>query len=360
MRGARGRPVTSFDGECLPGPAAHATARAAGGHRFRVKGGHFLIALAGARAEILDLCPSERIKFQSLGGALLITSGVASISMWFALSGALGVNAIIAAVLALLWGLVVITVDRWLVTSIPADGTRKMLMAVPRLLLAALLGTVISVPLVLRVFQPEINAEISAMAHQQTAAVSNLRAVIASRGVAAISVPADSQVRSLTRQLDVESSLRQGSYQLWQCLSRGGPGCPAENGPLAAAAETTYNDERQRAAVLGSELRQARYQQAVTELPAALRHQAVLRATSESQTPRASGLLVRLQALSNLTAGNDTFSAARWLLLLLFLVMDSLALTMKLLQRPGNYEYALMKMEQEIHDARRALTPPRA
>ena len=48
----------------------------------------------------------------------------------------------------------------------PVDGTRKFAMAVPRLALALLLGTLISTPLVLRVFQSEINAQIAKM--QQT------------------------------------------------------------------------------------------------------------------------------------------------------------------------------------------------
>ena len=51
-----------------------------------------LVTLSGARPEILERCPTERIKFQSLGWAILITCGMATVSMWFALTSAMGFN----------------------------------------------------------------------------------------------------------------------------------------------------------------------------------------------------------------------------------------------------------------------------
>ena len=65
------------------------------------------ISLSGARSEVLELCPTERIKFESLGWAILITSGMATVSMWFALSSAMGVNPFVAVLPALGWGLII-------------------------------------------------------------------------------------------------------------------------------------------------------------------------------------------------------------------------------------------------------------
>src|SRR5690242_16079821 len=90
-----------------------------------------LLALSGAREEILNRCPTERVKFESLGWAILITSGMATVSMWFALSSAMGVNGIIAVVPALAWGLVIMGVDRWLITSLPIEGKRRFGIAAP-------------------------------------------------------------------------------------------------------------------------------------------------------------------------------------------------------------------------------------
>jgi hypothetical protein len=52
--------------------------------------GKYLLALSGARSDILDQCDTERLKFQSLGWAILITSVMATVSMWFALNSAIG------------------------------------------------------------------------------------------------------------------------------------------------------------------------------------------------------------------------------------------------------------------------------
>src|ERR1700728_430421 len=52
----------------------------------------------------------------------------------------------------------------------PIDGRRKFAMAVPRLMLALLLGTLISTPLVLRIFQSDIDAQITVIKEQQASA----------------------------------------------------------------------------------------------------------------------------------------------------------------------------------------------
>ena len=129
-----------------------------------------LFAVAGARPEILEKCPTERVRFESLGCAILITSVMATISMWFALYSAMGVNLIIALLGALVWGLIILGIDRWLVTSLPASGGRRLRMALPRLVLALLLGTLISTPIVLRIFQSEINAQITVIKQQRASA----------------------------------------------------------------------------------------------------------------------------------------------------------------------------------------------
>ena len=56
----------------------------------------FLIALSGARSEILERCPSERGKFEGIGGAVLTTGVLATVSMAFALYSALGISAYLA------------------------------------------------------------------------------------------------------------------------------------------------------------------------------------------------------------------------------------------------------------------------
>src|SRR5262249_375809 len=130
----------------------------------------FLSTLAGARTEILEQCPTERVKFTSLGSAILVTSGIAALSMWFALYNAMGANPFVALFGAIVLGFVILGIDRWLVSSVPIRGSGRWAIAAPRFLLAMLLGSLISTPIVLRAFESEINAQIVLIKQQRASA----------------------------------------------------------------------------------------------------------------------------------------------------------------------------------------------
>jgi Domain of unknown function (DUF4407) len=131
-----------------------------------------LINLSGARPEILVVCPTERRKFETMGWAVLCSGVLAVVSIWFALSSALGVNRYLALPFALASGLIIAGIERWLAASVPSDGRRRWTTVVPHLALAALPGVLVAAPLILQVFQPEINDQLRY--HSHTAANSGL------------------------------------------------------------------------------------------------------------------------------------------------------------------------------------------
>jgi hypothetical protein len=358
-----------------------------------------VLALSGAHEEVLELVPSERARFESLGWAILITSCMAAVSMWFALSSALGINGIAAIPVALFWGLVIMGIDRWLITSMPVDGGRKFAMAVPRVLLAVLLGTLISTPLVLRIFQSEINAQMATMQQanydtflqqQQQSQVDKqvttyddelqqLNTVINSRGAQTGNNAADpelvaynNQLTQLESQLSHWTTLKGQYYTDYTCQLYGGADCPRKGaGPAYALSRqnylnasnevTSYQSQishvqaeiQQRDQFLSSTTASSqaqRYQEALTQRPivqqeytTAVQRRNQLQQSYYAQEQAAHGILMRLEALSQLSAGNPTVAAARILLFLLFLVIECLPVTVKLLQRPGQYEAALQR-----------------
>ena len=302
--------------------------------------------------------------------------------MWFALASVLGVNPFIAVLPALAWGLITMVIDRWLITSMPSGGLRRLGVAAPRLVLALLLGTVISIPVVLRIFQPEINAQITVIKQQRASAflaqqkhsqtgqqvknlsadVANLQGVIDSRGEVPLSPSADPQTQSLVKQRTAELTLEQNYYRQWQCQLHGGPGCLAGDGQLAQVAEASYRQAAAQVAALNGEIQQrqlqlsatdlasqqVRYQQASSalsaaqqQLNAAAARQKTVQQKFEAKNEAASGLLIRLEALNQLSGHDFTINSARYLLYLLFLVIACLPLAVKLLQQPGNYEKIL-------------------
>jgi hypothetical protein len=302
--------------------------------------------------------------------------------MGFALSSAFGANPFIAFPAGLIWGLIILGIDRWVITSMPTGRLRRWVIAMPRLGLAILLGVLISTPLVLRVFQPDINAQVAVikqerisafLAEQQhsvlnqqvrywTAQVASLRRVIHSRGQVQLNPSADPQIQSLTKQQNAALALEQAYYRQWQCQLYGGNGCTAGNGPTAQAAAESYHQAEAQVTWLTSKIQQrqeqltatgetaaqARYQEAISALPAAqvqLRNataqENTLRNNFEAQNNADSGPLIKLQALNQLSDKDFTLKAAQLLLFLLFLVIGCLPVTVKLLQRPGDYEKIL-------------------
>ena len=355
----------------------------------------FLITVSGARPEILDRCPTDRVRFQSLGLLILIAGGAAAVSMWFALTSALGLNLFMAVPVALLAGLVVTAIDRWLVISIPSGSARRWMIAIPRLVMAMLLGIVISTPLVLRIFQPEINAQIAVVKQQQVSAfleqqqhspiseqitywrsrVVGLQNVVDSDGDVPINLAIDPVVRSLTTQLKTEQHLKQQYYKQWQCQLYGEKGCLGGNGQLARANQLAYNEAAVQVAALTGRIhvredqllkdaaasKQLRYQQASSELPRAEQQLAeVQQAQNEllrdfnTQNNSSDGLLIRLQALNELSSSNLTVNVSRLLVFFLFLIIEISPTIVKLAQRDGNYEKILhIAAEQELREARR-------
>src|SRR3954464_4930756 len=127
--------------------------------------GNALAVLAGARPDILETTPGARARFVALGGVLLSTGGLAVLSAAFAVHMALGVWWPLAMVIGLFWGVVTVNLDRMLLVGMAHDASlrRNLLMAVPRVGLALVLGIVISTPLVLQIFHKEIDTEIVAL-----------------------------------------------------------------------------------------------------------------------------------------------------------------------------------------------------
>jgi len=130
--------------------------------------GRFLIWLSGAQRQILDECPTERPKYVGIGASILITATMAAVSLAFALVTALKVELWLALPFAIAWGLAILSLDRLFVVSLSREGgwLAQLLRATPRVLLALLLGLVISTPFVLQIFRPEIEHEITQLQDQ--------------------------------------------------------------------------------------------------------------------------------------------------------------------------------------------------
>jgi hypothetical protein len=121
-----------------------------------------LIWASAADPKVLAQCPGETVRYEAMGAAILTTASIASVSAAFAASMALGLPTVVTVVVGLCWGIAILNIDRLLVGGIHRRDTVKgnVLVAIPRVVLALLIGAVVSAPLVLQIFAGEINAQL--------------------------------------------------------------------------------------------------------------------------------------------------------------------------------------------------------
>lgn len=116
---------------------------------------------AGVHLDTLQKHPTEQNKYVGIGATIFFTALFAALSggyaMYFVFKG--DAFAVLFAVLfGILWGLAIFNMDRYIVSSINknASAWKQVLQATPRILLAVMIGIVISRPLELKIFDKEI------------------------------------------------------------------------------------------------------------------------------------------------------------------------------------------------------------
>lgn len=120
---------------------------------------------SGAHIDTLKKYPIEHNKYVGIGATIFFTALFASLSggyaMYFVFNGdAFAVG--FAILFGLLWGTAIFNMDRYIVSSINKEGTtnQQILQASPRILLAIMIGVVISRPLELKIFDKEIRQKL--------------------------------------------------------------------------------------------------------------------------------------------------------------------------------------------------------
>jgi len=120
---------------------------------------------SGAHIGTLKKYPIEHNKFVGIGATIFFTALFASLSggyaMYFVFSGS-PFSIGFAILFGLIWGTAIFNMDRYIVSSIDKQGTtnQQILQATPRILLAIMIGIVISRPLELKIFDKEIRQKL--------------------------------------------------------------------------------------------------------------------------------------------------------------------------------------------------------
>ena len=140
-----------------------------GGSKRQKSESNFLCWCAGAHQKLLKQFPSEHSKYAGLGGVLLATFVLATLSSGYAVYSVFG-NWAWTIAFAIIWGLIIFNFDRFLVSTMRKYGIsrrKQIWMAIPRLALALLIGLTIARPLELKIFEKEIAVKMQENLHHK-------------------------------------------------------------------------------------------------------------------------------------------------------------------------------------------------
>jgi hypothetical protein len=347
-----------------------------------------------------------------MAGVLLTTAGLAVVSMTFALHDGVKAPLAVAVILGLLWGVVILNLDRFLVLSMGSTRDRKRLalITLPRLALAVVLALVISTPLVLRIFSSDIKQQLFIMQEKESRSEAALEARSgeqqqASRVEAQINTDegilnghlpqsitspqlqsAQAQVSKLQKQASSDYQAEVTAREAWQCELTGqnceGSSGKVGNGPRAQAKYSEYEQDLKNYNSVESQLTAAqaaeksaqhsfsgdlssRVQQvkasARKALPGLQKEYSSLESGLQATAANGrkvndanTGLLAQLQALSNASAASPSLEAARLSVLALFFLIEILPVTVKFLLNigpPSAYEVVARLRDDELIDA---------
>ncbi|WP_354360896.1 DUF4407 domain-containing protein [Pedobacter sp. UYP30] len=116
---------------------------------------------SGVHIETLENYPTEQNRYFGIGATIFFTGLFAALSggyaMYFVFKGD-DFAVFFAILFGLIWGAAIFNMDRYIVSSINKSGStgKQLLQATPRILLAIMIGIVISRPLELKIFDKEI------------------------------------------------------------------------------------------------------------------------------------------------------------------------------------------------------------
>lgn len=110
---------------------------------------------AGVVPSVLEKCPTNQSKYTAIGILMIFIGCLASISFAFFLSHTFAIPFILALLGGILWGILIFSLDRVVLTSFRKDETSK-ISIIQRFVLTISLSLIISEPLLLHLFRKEI------------------------------------------------------------------------------------------------------------------------------------------------------------------------------------------------------------
>ena len=319
----------------------------------------FFLFCSGASRTILGMngCEVEHGKYAGIGATIFFTATLAALSGGYAMFTAFREEKL-AIVFGLLWGLIIFNLDRFIVTSIkkqrvPANASitkwltikgGELLKAAPRLLLAVFISIVITRPVELKLFDPEIQGQLPALiTADRTKMVQTIHAEYSNIVNEEVEIKAlRDRLVSLEDEWNRRVKVASSELEGWGGTRNPGDG-PEYKRRLAEArqAEQELKAFRTQFAPI-IETREGRISAQKAERDRKL-------AEANSFIDNSGGLLKKLEALSTLTKERRSVLWASIFILLLFISLETAPILVKLFSSRGPYDDYLDAIEHAVY-----------
>jgi len=313
----------------------------------------------GVHKETLDRFPEEHNKYISIGATIFFTGLFAALAggyaLYFVFSGS-PLAVFYALFFGLIWGLAIFNLDRYIVLSIDKsrNGWMQLLQALPRILLAILIGLIISRPLELKIFDKEIKEYLrSEYLVQQNAKIDTLNKTFENKYRVEYT-----QLRSLTTHADsLESSIKTSrqklNHEIFGTKTDETSGVMGY-GPYAKMKEADLNKQELYLDSLRSRIQSKESELLNRKTAEGLLNQRILSDKSLDSAVNVSGFADRNAALSNLHKKpdgtiNKSTEYAVIFIALLFIFFECLPVFVKLMSGRDAYDNAL-KNQKAVHN----------
>jgi len=300
---------------------------------------------AGAVPEVLSKYPTEKAKYEGIGGAVLTTGVLAFFSGFYAIYSTLasGPYAVLTSIaFGLLWGVAIFNLDRYIVSSLrkssnPETRWRQRLRetwlpALPRIGLAVLIGITLSKPLELRLFQNAIAGQ--AAINQEQAVQEKRTGLIQSSSLTAL----DAELKTVGEQV-ASSEARAQALQDEFLKEADGTGGSRRYGysEVARVKQEGAVQARQQVTALQERLRQVQAER--DRIDGQINEQVATFRSSLNDD-----FLTKMRALSDLTASSTAVWWISTFVVLLIIGVEITPVIVKLLTPVGPYDVKLDAM----------------
>lgn len=360
-----------------------------------------LIKCSGANEEILAQCPTEKTKFIGIGSTIILTAILASFSGGYALYFTFQ-SVPISIALGFFWGIVIFSLDRYIVSSIKKTGNIKdeILTALPRIFMALVLAITISKPLELRLFQDAVNKAMGEIANTSISkceqdwnmtrdklikSKSDLESKRKAKSEEIYNKDAiynslsldyqnnDSKIKVIKNNIELNNKIIASGTSYKKIFDSDGNYLRTIVKRTQAAQNAIGNNTslRNDLVALNSKISQIEAQK--TQRKATLKEQVDTTETQysrqiagvqaqiddhnskraeyisdcSSKAKNAQDIPARLEALSKITSDNASINIASWLITLLFIILETAPVVVKLLSARGPYDEILERIEYE-------------